>query len=57
MNNIYSSPFKISFDTTDKEKSINSINGLFYIEQYDESPDIKSYTDEYLKQKMQLKME
>ena len=57
INNAYSSPFKISFDTTDKEKSINSINGLFYIEQYKESEYIKLYTDEYLKQKMQLKME
>ena len=49
--------YKISFDSTDKEKSINNINGLFYIEQYDKTIDIKSLTDQYLKEKLQLKME
>ena len=49
--------YKISFDSTDKEKSINNINGLFFIEQYEESNDIKSLTDEYLKEKIKLKME
>ena len=49
--------YKISFDSTDKEKTINNINGLFFIEQYDETIDIKSLTDEYLKEKILLKME
>ena len=49
--------YKISFDTTDKEKSINNINGLFFIEQYDEKDEIKSLTDEYLKEKLKLKMD
>ena len=48
--------FKISFDSTDKEKSINNINGLFYIEQYIETKDIKLLKDEYLKLKKELKM-
>ena len=52
-----SNNYKISFDSTDKEKSINNINGLFYIEQYDETIDIKSLTDEYLKKKLLLKLE
>ena len=49
--------FKISFDSTDKEKSINNINGLFYIEQYIETKDIKLLKDEYLKGKLKLKKE
>ena len=49
--------YKISFDSTDKEKSINNINGLFFIEQYDEKDEIKTLTDEYLKEKYKLKME
>ena len=51
------SEYKISYDSTDKEKSINNINGLFFIEQYDETLDIESLTDEYLKEKLQLQME
>ena len=49
--------YKISFDSTDKEKSINNINGLFFIEQYDEVIDLKLLTDEYLRSKLKLKME
>ena len=50
--------YKISFDSTDKEKSINNINGLFFIEQYDkEKDDIKTIKDDYLKKKEKLKME
>ena len=56
-NHLPLNAFKISFDSTDKEKSINNINGLFFIEQYDEKDDIKSLTDEYLKEKLKLKME
>ena len=51
------SNYKISFDSTDKEKSINNINGLFFIEQYDEVIDLKLLTDEYLRAKLKLKME
>ena len=49
--------YKISFDSTDKEKSINNINGLFFVEQYEEKEEIKSLNDEYLKEKYKLKME
>ena len=57
MNNFNINNYKISFDNLDKEKSINNINGLFLIEQYNEKDDFKSLTDEYLKAKLQLKME
>ena len=50
--------YRISFESTDKEKSISSINGLFFIEQYDETTtDIQSLTDAYLKEKLQYKLE
>ena len=55
--NLLLKSYKISFDTIDKEKSINNINGLFLIEQYDDTNDLKSLSDEYLKTKFQLKME
>ena len=41
--------YKISFEKVDKEKSINNLNGLFYIEQYDE-------TKSDIKLKMEIKM-
>ena len=49
--------YKISFDSTDKEKSINNINGLFFIEQYNEKEEIKYIKDKDLKDKMKSKME
>ena len=57
LNHLPLNSYKISFDSTDKEKSINNINGLFFIEQYDEKDEIKSLTDEYLKEKLKLRME
>ena len=38
--------YKISFVSNDKEKSINNINGLFFIEQYED----ESFIDENLKE-------
>ena len=52
-----SNNYKISFDSTDKEKAINNINGLFYIEQYEQKLDIKSLTDEYLKENLKMQEE
>ena len=52
-----SNNYKISFDSTDKEKAINNINGLFYIEQYEQKLDIKSLKDEYLKENLKMKKE
>ena len=50
--------YKITFESVDKEKSINNINGLFYIEQYNEQEkQIKSVSDKYIKENFQLKLE
>ena len=53
-----SKKYKITFERVDKEKSINNINGLFYIEQYNElEKQIKSVSDKYIKENFQLKLE
>ena len=57
MNKLPFNNYKISFDSTDKEKAINNINGLFFIEQYDEKDKQKTITDDYLKEKLKLEME
>ena len=45
----------ITFDSIDKNNSLNNIYGLFYVEQCENNNDIKSIDDENIKKKMQMK--
>ena len=45
----------ITFDSIDKNNSLNNIYGLFYVEQCETSIDIKDTNDDNTKRKMQTK--
>ena len=47
----------ISFDSIDKNNSLNNIYGLFYVEQCELSSGINDIKDENLKKKMQMKID
>ena len=49
--------YLISFDTIDKNDSLNNIYGLFYVEQCENISNIKNINDDYLKSKIQMKIE
>ena len=47
----------ISFDCIDRNNSLNNIYGLFYVEQCENKSNLKGLTDEYLKNKLQMKID
>ena len=47
----------ISFDCIDKSNSLNNIYGLFYVEQCETKSSLKSLTDDYLRNKLQMKID
>ena len=47
----------ISFDYIDKNNSLNNIYGLFYVEQCETKSNLKGLTDDYLKNKLQMKID
>ena len=47
----------ISFDYIDKSNSLNNIYGLFYVEQCETKSNLKGLTDDYLKNKLQMKID
>ena len=47
----------ISFDIIDRNNSLNNIYGLFYVEQCENKSNIKNVTDDYLKNKLQMKID
>ena len=48
---------KITFDSVDKNNSLNNIYGLFFVEQCENRTNLKGYTDDYLKNKLQMKID
>ena len=48
---------KITFDSVDKNNSLNNIYGLFFVEQCENKINLKGLTDDYLKNKLQKKID
>ena len=49
--------YKISFDSIDKDNSLNNIYGLFYVEQCENNSNIKGLTEDCSKNKLQMKID
>ena len=47
----------ITFDSIDKNNSLNNIYGLFYVEQCENNNDIKDINDDNMRRKMQMKID
>ena len=47
----------ITFDSIDKNNSLNNIYGLFYVEQCENNNDIKDINDDNMKRKLQMKID